>query len=178
LYPLPLSICFEGVKLLLKMGWSRGRSIKDSHTDALYGMFSHCHFCHLNSRIPFCTYSVFWYKFIKYAGHGGIFSPTSPGDMIIGYVWPSSFLAYLLFKSSWAKYSIKKSYKKKLIEWIYEAFVKDGGRNFLNTCVELFLGHFVESQQATFFILWNTILFMDLTESVSFILTFFDQVEQ
>ncbi|XP_045832491.1 G patch domain-containing protein TGH isoform X1 [Trifolium pratense] len=25
-----------GVKLLLKMGWSRGRSIKDSHTDALY----------------------------------------------------------------------------------------------------------------------------------------------
>ncbi|PNY00181.1 G patch domain-containing protein 1-like, partial [Trifolium pratense] len=50
-----------GVKLLLKMGWSRGRSIKDSHTDALY---------------------AFGYKLIKYAGRGGMFSPTSPGDMI------------------------------------------------------------------------------------------------
>ncbi|XP_047165774.1 G patch domain-containing protein TGH-like [Vigna umbellata] len=41
-----------GVKLLLKMGWSRGRTIKDSHSDALYGMISHYQFlaiCSLSS---------------------------------------------------------------------------------------------------------------------------------
>ncbi|RVW17173.1 G patch domain-containing protein TGH-like [Vitis vinifera] len=33
-----------GVKLLLKMGWRRGNSIKDSHTNSLYGMLFHIPF--------------------------------------------------------------------------------------------------------------------------------------
>ncbi|XLS46264.1 hypothetical protein HN51_003129 [Arachis hypogaea] len=36
IYFLSPSCYFVGVKLLLKMGWRRGRSIKDSHADALY----------------------------------------------------------------------------------------------------------------------------------------------
>lgn len=36
------------------MGWSRGRTIKDSHSDALYGMVSHCHF------LAICSLSILY----------------------------------------------------------------------------------------------------------------------
>lgn len=49
-----------GVKLLLKMGWRRGRSIKDSHANSLYGMFSQYYF---KMRNFFSHVSVFVYCF-------------------------------------------------------------------------------------------------------------------
>lgn len=42
-----------GVKLLLKMGWRRGRSIKDSQTASLYGMLIlHVMFVEIASWAP------------------------------------------------------------------------------------------------------------------------------
>lgn len=34
-----------GIKLLMKMGWRQGRSIKDTHADSLYGIPSQLTLC-------------------------------------------------------------------------------------------------------------------------------------
>lgn len=44
MYSLVYCCPWLGVKLLLKMGWRRGHSIKDSHANSLYGMFCQYYF--------------------------------------------------------------------------------------------------------------------------------------